>query len=68
MQTIAGIIDQLIIVNLKIWHSIDCQKDKLLSDCERLKAADRVVEANFQRNNLIDELDEMFSQSIKNGN
>ena len=68
MQTIGSVIDQLIVVNLKIWHSIEIQENvSSVEDVERLDAADRIISANRQRNFLIDELDRMINLSIKNG-
>lgn len=64
MQTIAGVIDQLTIVNIRIWHLIDRSKDFSLSDKERLEAHDKVVIANGQRNKLIDELDSMINNAF----
>ena len=62
MQTIGSVIDQLTIANIKLWHLEDKRRDKSLSDKERLKAADIVSIVNGQRNNLIDEIDELLSE------
>jgi hypothetical protein len=67
MQTTGSVIDQLNIVNIKIWHWIEKETDKSLSDRERLEASDKVVDLNKQRNYLIDELDEMINNAIKIG-
>lgn len=67
MQTIGSIIDQLSIVNIRIWHLIDQAKNQSLLDSERLKSHDQVIIANGQRNKLIDELDILINQSIKTG-
>ena len=67
MQTIGSVIDQLNIVNIKIWHWIDKENDKSLSDKERLEASDKVVDLNKQRNQIIDELDVLINEAIKQG-
>ena len=67
MQTIGSVIDQLNIVNIKIWHWIDKECDKSLPDHERIMASDKVVSLNKQRNKLIDELDDLINRAIKNG-
>lgn len=66
MQTIGSVIDQLNIVNIKIWHWIEKEMDKSLPDKERIEASDKVVDLNKQRNELIDELDILINEAIKN--
>jgi len=61
MQTIGSVIDQLIIANIRLWHLEDQRRDKSLSDKERLKACDMVAVVNSQRNQLIDEIDQMLA-------
>lgn len=67
MQTIGSVIDQLSVVNIRIWFLIDKTKDKSLSDKERVKASEQLVDVNKQRNILIDEIDYMINDAIKNG-
>lgn len=67
MQTIGSVIDQLNVANIKIWHWIDKQNDKSLSDKERVGATESVVGMNSQRNQLIDELDSLINEAIQNG-
>ena len=67
MQTIGSVIDQLNIVNIKIWHWIEKETNKSLFDKERIEASDKVVDLNKQRNELIDEIDIMINDAIKGG-
>ena len=62
METLGSLTDKLTIVNIRLWHLEDKRRDKSLSDKERLKACDTVSEANSQRNDLIDEIDEMAAK------
>jgi hypothetical protein len=61
MQTIGGVVDQLTIANIRLWHLEDKRRDKSLPDSERLKACDMVAVVNSQRNELIDEIDQMLA-------
>jgi hypothetical protein len=67
MQTIAGVVDQLIVANIRIWHLIDRQRSEDLSQEIRLDAALKVDKVNQQRNGLIDELDKMIDNAIQKG-
>ena len=61
MQTIGSVIDQLTIANIRLWHLEDKRRDKSLSDKERLEACDMVAVVNKQRNDLMDEIDQMLA-------
>ena len=62
METIGSAIDKLTIANIRLWHLEDKRRDKSLPDSERLKAADTVAVVNGQRNDLIDEIDELIAK------
>lgn len=59
METLGSLIDKLTIANNRLWHLEDKRRDKSLPDKERLAACDMVSDVNRQRNDLIDEIDEM---------
>jgi hypothetical protein len=62
METIGSAIDKLTVANIRLWHLEDQRRDKSLSDSKRLKAADTVAVVNGQRNDLIDEIDELIAK------
>ena len=66
MQTLGSVIDQLIVVNLKIWHKLDEQYNAKTHE-EISKAAMTVAKLNEQRNVLIDEYNQMHKKSVQDG-
>lgn len=64
MDTFGNLIDKLTIVNLKIWKYEDIKResgdDSIIADATR-----KTNILNQQRNDLIQELDEMFIDSSK---
>lgn len=67
METIGSLIDKLTICNIRLWALEDLRRDKSLTDKKRLEAADKVSIVNSQRNQLIDEIDELINKSIQSG-
>jgi len=67
VDTIGSLIDKLTIANIRLWHLEDIRRDLSLSDKERLKACDQISVVNKQRNNLIDEIDNIINESIQRG-
>jgi len=61
METLGKLIDQLSIMNLKLWHLEDIKHDPEASDSEVADTARKIGVANKQRNALIEEIDEMAS-------
>lgn len=60
METLGNLIDKLTIVNIRIWMAEDVKRDKGASD-KQIADATRVTNvANQNRNNLIEEIDNMF--------
>jgi len=55
-----NLIDQLGIVNLKIWHLEELKRDKSKTDKDVADATRKTNILNIQRNDLIQELDEML--------
>jgi hypothetical protein len=79
MQTLGSLIDQLGVVNLKMWNAQEFLykiKDMTLEEFkERYSQEENLEELytifqkscdlNLQRNNIIDEIDELFADAIK---
>jgi hypothetical protein len=67
METIGSLIDKLTIVNLRIWAAEDIKRDYESTD-EKIANATRVTNvANMQRNDLIQEIDELINNMIETG-
>jgi len=64
-ETLGSLIDKLTIANLKIWHAEDARNDRSLPDEIRLAAADKVTICNRQRNELVQEIDELFAAALR---
>lgn len=59
METLGSLIDKLTIVNIRIWMAEDIKRDGTACD-KRIADATKLVNiANQQRNDLIQEIDEM---------
>jgi hypothetical protein len=56
--TIGNLIDQLSIVNIKIWMAEDVKRDPNATDADIAKATRTTNIANQQRNDLIQAIDE----------
>lgn len=62
METVGSLIDKLTIVNIRIWMAEDIKRDKNATD-KQIADATRVTNvANSQRNDLIQEIDELLGQ------
>ena len=63
MDSIGNLIDKLTIVNIRIWMCEDIKRDKKAND-KQIADATRITNvANKQRNDLIQEIDEMMGQN-----
>jgi hypothetical protein len=60
MDTFGNLIDKLTIVNLKMWKLEDLKRDTERTDKEIADATRSTNILNIQRNDLIQELDEML--------
>lgn len=60
MDTLGNIIDKLTIVNLRIWMAEDRKRDPEATDKQIADATRLTNIANVQRNDLIQEIDEMI--------
>jgi hypothetical protein len=68
METIGNLIDKLTIVNLRIWMAEDIKRNIKATDSEIAKATKITNIANQQRNDLIQEIDEMINNILITGN
>lgn len=67
MNTIANLIDQLTICNLRVWNAEDKKRDPAATDKEIADATRLTNVANQQRNDLIQEIDEKLNHMVKTG-
>jgi uncharacterized hydantoinase/oxoprolinase family protein len=67
MNTVANLMDQLTIVNIRIWMAEDIKRNKTATDKEIADATRLTNIANQQRNDLIQEIDEKINHMIKTG-
>ena len=63
--TIGNLIDQLSIVNIKIWMAEDIKRDNKATDADIAKATRTTNIANQQRNDLIQAIDEEMNAIAK---
>lgn len=63
--TIGNLIDQLSIVNIKIWMAEDIKRDPKATDADIAKATRTTNIANQQRNDLIQAIDEEMNAIAK---
>lgn len=67
MNTIGNLIDQLTVVNLRIWMAEDIKRNPKASDKEIADATRITNVANQQRNDLIQEIDEKLNHMVETG-
>jgi hypothetical protein len=60
MDTFGNLVDKLIVVNLKIWHLEDLKRNPQATDKQIANATKKTNILNVQRNDLIQEIDEMI--------
>ncbi len=65
--TIGNLIDQLTIVNIRIWMAEDIKRNPDATDEEISKACKITNVANQQRNDLIQAIDEEINQMVVSG-
>jgi hypothetical protein len=67
MDTIGNLIDKLSVVNIRIWMEENKKRNKDASD-KQIADATRITNiCNQQRNDLIQEIDELINHMIKTG-
>ena len=64
METVGNLIDKLTVVNIRIWMAEDIKRNVDATDSEIAKATRITNVANQQRNDLIQEIDEMINELI----
>jgi hypothetical protein len=65
--TIGNMIDQLSIINMKIWQAEDRKRDPNASDKEIADATRLTNISNSHRNDLIQSIDEEINHMVKTG-
>lgn len=65
--TIGNLIDQLTIVNIRIWMAEDIKRKIDATDAEIANATRVTNIANSQRNDLIQEIDESINEMVASG-
>ena len=65
--TLGNLMDQLSIVNMKIWFSEDKKRDPNATDKEIADATRATNILNSQRNDLIQSIDEKINHMVKTG-
>ena len=65
MDTFGNLVDKLTVTNLKIWMLEDVKRGKDASDKQIADATKKTNVLNQQRNDLIQELDEMIIDANK---
>jgi len=66
-DTLGNLIDKLTIANLRIWAAEDIKREKGASDKEIANACRITNVANSQRNDLIQEIDELINHMVATG-
>jgi predicted lactoylglutathione lyase len=67
MDTIGNLIDKLSIVNLRIWMAEDIKRNPDASDKQLADATRLTNVCNSQRNDLIQEIDELINHLVQSG-
>ena len=67
METVGNLIDKLTVTNIRIWMAEDVKRKKEATDFEISNATKLTNIANQQRNDLIQEIDEMINNIVISG-
>lgn len=67
MDTVGNLIDKLSIVNIRIWFAEDIKRSAGATDKQLADACRITNVANSQRNDLIQEIDEMLNRMVITG-
>jgi hypothetical protein len=67
METVGNLIDKLTVTNIRIWMAEDIKRKKDATDLEISRATKLTNIANQQRNDLIQEIDEMINEIVISG-
>jgi hypothetical protein len=66
METVGNLIDKLTVTNIRIWMAEDIKRNVNATDSDIAKATKVTNIANQQRNDLIQEIDEMINDILIN--
>ena len=66
METVGNLIDKLTVTNIRIWMAEDIKRNVNATDSDIVKATKVTNIANQQRNDLIQEIDEMINDMLVN--
>jgi hypothetical protein len=66
METVGNLIDKLSVVNIRIWMAEDIKRDPQASDAQIASATRLTNVCNQQRNDLIQEIDELVNDMVIN--
>ena len=64
METIGNLIDKLTVTNVRIWMAEDIKRKENATDSEIITATKLTNVANQQRNDLIQEIDELLNEIV----
>jgi DNA-binding transcriptional regulator GbsR (MarR family) len=64
METVGNLIDKLTVTNIRIWMAEDIKRNVNVTDSDIAKATKVTNIANQQRNDLIQEIDEMINDIL----
>lgn len=67
METLGNLIDKLTVTNIRIWMLEDIKRDSVATDKVIADATKKTNVENTRRNDLIQEIDELFNEHIKKG-
>lgn len=67
MDTVGNLIDKLSIVNIRIWFAEDIKRSVGVTDKQLADACRITNVANSQRNDLIQEIDELLNHMVTTG-
>lgn len=67
METVGNLIDKLSVVNIRIWMAEDVKRDPNATDTQIANATRLTNICNQQRNDLIQEIDELLNDMIVSG-
>jgi hypothetical protein len=67
MDTVGNLIDKLSIVNIRIWFAEDIKRNAGATDKQLANACRITNVANSQRNDLIQEIDELLNNMVTTG-
>ena len=67
METVGNLIDKLTVTNIRIWMAEDIKRKKDATDSEIASATKLTNIDNQQRNDLIQEIDEMINNVVISG-